>query len=216
MRPWWPRAALLSAGGLLGLLAGRLIWRADGPARPEQAATRPARRVEIGSDRLSVPLPPRGETYDVLGWQAGLSGPAVRYDSRLYRGGKITRARGLATLKQWGVRTIISATPDDTERRLARQAGLRLVEVPFTFRTGLSSELQERFLRAVTDTENPGAIYLHCQSGCHRAGLLGVLYRMHVSGWDYHKAVTEYALLGGNVPKSHRLLQSLKRAGRSR
>ena len=202
------RLAWLAVGVCGGVLGVKYLGPDTGPPASRDPKTRPASAPAPASAR--TPLPPRSDTYDVLGWRGGISGPIVRYNDKLYRGGQITREAGVAALKQWGIRTIVSITPDNQERAWARRHGLDLVEVPFSAKTGLSVETVRAFLQALRDAK--GRVYLHCKGGCHRAGALGVAYRMHVENWTYDRAVVEFALLGGDVPKYRKLLAAARSA----
>ena len=187
------------------LVAALLYWPATKDT-PKPAA--PKQDVLVARP---MTLPPKAETYKVIGWRKGLRNYVVQYNDRLYRGGRITGNEGLEALRGWGVKTVISIVPDDEERRRVRAAGMKLVEVPFDRKTGLPPKLLAKFLQAVR-TE-PGPFYLHCLAGCQRAGTLAAAYRIHVEGWDFHKAAVEFGRLGGNLKKDHRLLESIKAGG---
>ena len=153
-------------------------------------------------------LPPEADTYEVLGWQDGMAGYAVKYDEKFYRGGMITGKAGMEALKKWGVKTIVSVTPTDDERKFSKLNGMTLVEVPFGKDPGVTPEVRETFLRAVRTGEGP--FYVHCHGGSHRAGTLGALYRMEVEGWDFDKAAVEFGRLGGDLKTDHALLESIR------
>lgn len=194
------------------LLMGVLVMRdGEGEGQGERAGGAAGARPDALAPRRAV-LPPKSDTYQVVGWVRGLKGYVVRYDERLYRGGQITRRAGIAALKEWGIRTIISITPSEAERALAREGGLRLVEVPFDRKKGVSRAGLAGFLAAIR--EGPGPFYLHCKSGCQRAGVLAVAYRVHVQGWDFDKAAAEYGRLGGDLMRDDHLLASVRPADR--
>jgi protein tyrosine phosphatase (PTP) superfamily phosphohydrolase (DUF442 family) len=153
--------------------------------------------------KLTLPQP--GETYEVLGWRKGLGGFLVKYDDRVFRGGDVLDRRGAEVLKKLGIRTILSVTPD-TERELSREYGFRLVEVPFSKKEVIDPALRAKIVSVLKDGDGP--IYIHCHGGTHRGGTIGMMYRLHVQGWDQKKAVDEYVRLGGDLEKSQVLIQS--------
>ena len=192
--------AVICAGALVAVVVwGRRGEEAKQPAPPQR---------DIYAAR-GVSLPPKADTYEVIGWRKGLRNYVVRYNERLYRGGRITGPEGVAALKEWGIRTVISITPDEKERSYVRSAGVKLVEVPFQRKTGVPPAMLAKFLQAVQ--AEPGPFYLHCLAGCQRAGALAAAYRIHVEGWDFHKAAVEFGRLGGSLKNDHKLLETIRR-----
>ena len=199
----WLTAMVLAGLMVIGLVQYAMLHPLPGQADADavSSATYPA--------DTDVTLPPRGATYKVLGRQEGLRNFVVRYDDRLYRGGQIVSQKGIERLQKWGVRTILSVTPDAHERKYAAAAGLRLVEVPFEKKRAIPKETLEKFLEAVKDHSGP--VYLHCMGGSHRAGALAAAYRIHVSGWGFDKASLEFGRLGGSLKDDHKLLKSVRK-----
>lgn len=157
---------------------------------------------------IPAPLPPEGETYDVLGRRDGIRFYIVKYSENLYRGGDIRSEKGAQALKDLGIRTVVSVTPNDTERSLARQFGFELVEIPFGFYNLTKAEL-DRFLAAVDS--RPGPIYVHDFGGIAQAGILLAHYRIHRQGWTFDKALAEYRRLGANYWDSLAMVDTLKK-----
>lgn len=157
---------------------------------------------------IPAPLPPKGDTYTIVGYQKGIRFYIVKYTDNLYRGGDILSAEGAQTLKDLGVKTVVSVTPTAKERTLAREYGFTLVEIPFSFTSATESHL-DRFLTAV-DTQ-PGPIYVHGFGGTVRAGILPAHYRIHRQGWTYDQAMAEYRRLGANFWDSLALVDLLKK-----
>ena len=59
------------------------------------------------------------------------------------------------------------------------------------------------------EAEQP--LYVHCHSGKQRAGTLLAAYRIHVQGWDFEKAKSEFILLGGKDEKLPALMESVRK-----
>ena len=152
-------------------------------------------------------LPPVGETYEVIGFVTGLNGYVIKYDDVFYRGGDIASDEGAKVLKEKGIKTIVSVTPTDLERLLAKKYGMELVEVLFE-KTGVPAEALESYVKKIKAGEGP--FYVHCHGGSHRAGTLAAAYRIHKQGWEFDKAIIEFGRLGGSLKDDHALLESIR------
>lgn len=154
-------------------------------------------------------LPPEADTYTVLGVRKGLKKFMVKYDDQVYRGGDPYSNDAAVTLREAGIRTIISITPTDREREFCKQHGFELVEIPFTHEMGPLPGDLHRFLGAIR--AGKGAFYVHCHGGTHRGGVLGVAYRVMVLKWSYEKALVEFGRLGGDLLADHVMLEAVRK-----
>jgi len=157
-------------------------------------------------------IPESTNDHEVFTEVDGLNNFAVKYSDKFYRGGTIENEDGIAQLKKWGVGTIISVTPTDEERKLAREAGLRLVELSFAKQEALPREELDKFAAAVRAEK--GAVYAHCLGGMHRGGALGLYYCVAIDGWTYEKALAEFIQLGGDLEADAAMIESVKPAGK--
>jgi hypothetical protein len=153
-------------------------------------------------------LPPKGNDYEVLGVRDGIKSWAIKYDDKVIRGGEFYSDSAVKSLNEWGIRTVISVAPGDKERALCKANGYSLVEIPFNKEKGPSPADLQRFLQTLNTM--PGKFYVHCVGGTHRAGVLGVAYRVHVLKWPYEKALIEFGRLGGDLKADHVLLEAVK------
>lgn len=160
----------------------------------------------------AVKLPPASDTYTVVGEVDGLNNFVVKYGDKFYRGGYVKNEKGVAALKKLGVGTIITITPTDEERQLAKDAGLKLVELTIKKTEPISAETIEKLLSAVK--AEPRAVYVHCVGGTHRAGALSACYRVKALGWTFDKAASEFDKLGGDLKADAKMLDPLKPAGK--
>ena len=155
-----------------------------------------------------VTLPPKGADYEVVGVKEGLSGYMIKYDDKIYRGGQMTTQKGLDFLKTLDIKTVVTITPDEDERKYVVAEGMKLVEVPFDKKDGPSKDVLDKFLAAVKASEGP--VYVHCHGGTHRAAILAALYRMKVLGWDYNRTAVEFGTLGGDLKGDHGMLTRMR------
>jgi protein tyrosine phosphatase (PTP) superfamily phosphohydrolase (DUF442 family) len=116
----------------------------------------------------------------------------VAFSPGLYSG-SAPEGKGLETLADMGIRTIISVDGAQPDVEEAEALGMRYVHLPISY-DGIPLERKLELARAVKDL--PGPIYVHCHHGKHRSAgaaaaiavLLGrltneeALARMKVSG----------------------------------
>jgi protein tyrosine/serine phosphatase len=119
-------------------------------------------------------------------------------NSDLYRGGR-PNAEGLKALADLGVKTILNIDNDSAsiaeETRIAESLGLREISIPLSgFWTPSDADV-DRILAVMADPAN-APIYIHCQHGHDRTGLLVGLYRIEIDHWTVADAWTEMLDLG--------------------
>lgn len=98
-----------------------------------------------------------------------------RLTDRLYTGGSPEGDAGFVSLRKLGVRTCITVDGARPEVERARKHGIRYVHLPIGY-DGVPRAQALRIARAVRDL--PGAIYLHCHHGKHRAPAAAALVRL--------------------------------------
>jgi protein tyrosine phosphatase (PTP) superfamily phosphohydrolase (DUF442 family) len=117
----------------------------------------------------------------------GLSNFAEVSDA-LWRGAQPT-AEGFAELKRLGVKTIIDLRAEHSDRDLLTGNGLQYVEIPC-----LAWDPEEKnvlkVLKIVTDPKNQ-PVFVHCQAGADRTGMMVAVYRMTQQGWTSKEALKE-------------------------
>jgi protein tyrosine phosphatase (PTP) superfamily phosphohydrolase (DUF442 family) len=88
-----------------------------------------------------------------------------RITEKLFSGSSPDGDDGFKSLKELGVKTVISVDGAKPDVDRARKYGLRYVHIPFGY-DGIPREQVLRLGKAVRDL--PGLIYLHCHHGVHR------------------------------------------------
>jgi protein tyrosine/serine phosphatase len=127
------------------------------------------------------------------------SGKAVRLDlagcpnlcrvsDTLYRGAQPTR-EGFENLKALGIKTVISLRDHHSDEDLLEGTGLTYISIA-TDTWDISHDKVAAFLRAAVD---PAAapVFVHCQHGADRTGVMVASYRVVVQGWEKKRAVRE-------------------------
>ena len=120
----------------------------------------------------------------------------VAYGPSVWSGSAPVGDAGFATLKAWGVQTVISvdgATPDLTR---ANANGIRYVHLPIGY-DGFDDTRKLQLVRAVRDLPKP--IYIHCHHGKHRSA--GAAATIAVSlGWLTTDAALARMKISGTAP----------------
>jgi protein tyrosine phosphatase (PTP) superfamily phosphohydrolase (DUF442 family) len=150
---------------------------------------------DYASEKVTLPLD--GKDYKILGQLTGLKNFAVAYEDSLIRGGEVYHDDAADVLNQYGIKLIISVTPNDKERAFCQKYGFELLEMPFDKNDGPKQALIATFLDAVDQAS--GSVYVHCHGGTHRAGALCMAHRVHTQKWDTERALLEYLKLGGDL-----------------
>jgi protein tyrosine phosphatase (PTP) superfamily phosphohydrolase (DUF442 family) len=157
--------------------------------------------------RIPAPLPHAGSTYKVVGYRPGIRFYVIQYNDKIYRGGDILSREGADSLKAFGIKTIVSVTPSNEERRLAKEYGFALAEIPFG-QDDMTAAHLDRFLEVVD--KYPAPFYVHCFGGDLRAAMLVANYRIKREGWSVEKALDEYRRLDANYWDSLHMVDVLK------
>lgn len=163
---------------------------------------------------------------------AAASGPAdIRIDNfgkindHYYRGAQ-PDDRDFKDLAALGIRTVIDLQKDGSvgEQRLVESAGMKFYRIPMTTTDRPSDAAVQQFLTLVNDPANQ-PVYVHCQGGRHRTGVMTAAYRMTQDGWSADQAYGEMKKYGFETLLGHPVLKKFvydyyttlaAQAGRSR
>src|SRR5262245_32971174 len=117
-----------------------------------------------------------------------------RINDNYYRGAQ-PEARDYPDLAALGVKTVIDLTRDgrDEEPGLVQRAGMTFYRIPMTTSDRPSEAAVAKFL-PLAHAPAPHPVYVHCQRGRHRTGVMTAVYRMTEDGWTADKAYQEMKL----------------------
>ena len=108
--------------------------------------------------------------------------------TNLYRGAQPT-AKGMAQLKGLGVRFVISLRLLRSDWRELSGSGLKGLNLGMVPWHPNETDVV-KFLKAATDTNNL-PMFVHCQYGADRTGLMCAMYRVVVCDWTKDEAIAE-------------------------
>jgi protein tyrosine/serine phosphatase len=111
-----------------------------------------------------------------------------KVSDNLYRGALPT-TEGLQELKKLGVRTVIDLRESDGNQAKMTELGLAYEHIPMTA-FHVKDDHVVQFLRIAGD---PGhaPIFVHCQRGADRTGLMCAIYRIAFQSWTKEQAIAE-------------------------
>ncbi len=114
-----------------------------------------------------------------------------RVDANYYRGSQ-PRGQQYAQLASLGIRTVIDLTKDgdSAEPTLVRAAGMKFYRIEMTTHEAPSAQEIAQFLAIVNDPANQ-PVYVHCQGGRHRTGVMTAVYRITDDHWTADRAFAE-------------------------
>jgi protein tyrosine/serine phosphatase len=114
-----------------------------------------------------------------------------KINDNYYRGAQ-PNDRDYADLAALGVRTVIDLTRDgrSDEPGLVERAGMKFYRIPMTTSDRPAEAAVSQFLTLVSDPANQ-PVYVHCQGGRHRTGVMTAVYRMTEDGWTANRAYAE-------------------------
>jgi protein tyrosine/serine phosphatase len=112
-------------------------------------------------------------------------------DDSYYRGAQ-PDGRDYDDLAALGVKTVIDLTRNgrDNERGIVERTGMTFYRIPLSTSERPSDGAVKQFLAIVNDPANQ-PVYVHCQGGQHRTGVMTAVYRMTKYGWTETKAYDE-------------------------
>jgi protein tyrosine phosphatase (PTP) superfamily phosphohydrolase (DUF442 family) len=112
-----------------------------------------------------------------------------RVSPGLYRGAQPTE-EGFKQLKQMGVRTVVNLRKLHSDSDKLEHTGLAYERIDMN---PLHPEDEDvvRFLRIVGDPARQ-PIFVHCQHGSDRTGMMCAVYRVAIEGWTKDEAIAEW------------------------
>jgi len=111
-----------------------------------------------------------------------------RVSADLYRGAQTTE-EGMRELKAMGIKTVVNLRSFHSDRDEIGDTDLAYEHL---YVKAWHPEKKEvaRFLQIVTD-KNRAPVFVHCQHGADRTGLMCAAYRVAVCGWTKEEAIQE-------------------------
>ena len=116
-----------------------------------------------------------------------------RVDDKLFRGGQ-PREGGLARLKSLGVQTILDLRYERGKGRVeaaeAKALGMNYVQIPMY---GLLRPTHAQIAKALEVIRDPanGPVFVHCERGSDRTGVVVGCYRVASAQWPAQRAIDE-------------------------
>ncbi|MCL6564836.1 MAG: dual specificity protein phosphatase family protein [Acidobacteriia bacterium] len=118
-----------------------------------------------------------------------------RVHENLYRGGQPDAAAGgYRSLRELGIEIVVNFRNDaddvEPERAWLEALGIRLVHIPWSGFQKPDNRQVAEFLQLLQQHRNR-KIFVHCQRGAERTGVMLAAYRIAVQGWTAEQALAE-------------------------
>ncbi|MEX0776416.1 MAG: dual specificity protein phosphatase family protein [Phycisphaeraceae bacterium] len=197
------RLIIMSAVLALGLCVAAVVFTLASGGAPPAAAVDTSLATQPGMEHMDAPGAtqpaevPEVATQPADGrprnWgqaitdQPGLSNFHKIHDT-LYRGAQ-PEDQGFARLRKMGVKTVINLRSFHSDRANCRANELGYVHI-YSKAWNAEDEDVVAFLKAATDPAN-GPVFVHCQHGADRTGIMIAAYRIVVQGWSKDDAIAE-------------------------
>ena len=111
--------------------------------------------------------------------------------SDVYFRGAQPKGHDYADLAALGVKLVIDLSNDqESEAQAVQAAGMKFVRIPLTTSAAPPAAAVAQFLKLVSDPANL-PVYVHCQGGRHRTGVMTAVYRMMHDRWTPDQAFAE-------------------------
>ncbi len=136
----------------------------------------------------------------------GKRGSIYRVNSWLYRGGRPSQT-DILRLREMGVKTILSLEKGIVRkepcrvkkaREWAREAGIRFEHIPMHAIWPIRRKDIEKALAIMSDSGNR-PIFVHCDGGYDRVGIVIACYRIKYESWKPEQAYEEMKQYGHNA-----------------
>ena len=138
------------------------------------------------------PAPPGLAASRPAEWAQPMSGPGLgnfhRVSDDLYRGEQPT-AEGMKRLQAMGIKTVLNLRAFHSDRKALKGTSLEGEHISVK-PWHIEDEDVAEFLRIVTDKSRT-PVFVHCQHGADRTGLMVAVYRVAVCGWSKDQALEE-------------------------
>jgi protein tyrosine/serine phosphatase len=121
-----------------------------------------------------------------------------RVNASYYRGAEPSR-QGYERLASLGIRTVIDLKQEGIaeEASIVQRLGMRFQSIPMSSTSAPSEDVVAQFLKIVTDPDNE-PVFVHCEGGHDRTGVLTAIYRMTHDDWTAEQAFGEMRRHGYN------------------
>ena len=144
-------------------------------------------------------------------WRYKVTPYQEKVSDDLWRGSRVDAA-GIEDLRGRGFRTIVDLCAEHTEDDHFK-GYTWIVHFPIVDSRPPTEQQAEQFL-ALFDTKLNCPVFIHCEAGQGRTGVMVALYRIHIQGWSVEDALKDGARHKLNLPDQIKFIREFKRTVR--
>jgi tyrosine-protein phosphatase SIW14 len=122
-------------------------------------------------------------------------------EGKIYRGSQPTEDQDYRLLKSLGVKTIVNLRWDtsvEKSKEMAKKYGFKFINLPMKASEWPNNETVDTALKNIKSRAHQ-PVFLHCQHGKDRTGLIAALYRVETQKWEPNDARQEWIGMGFSV-----------------
>ncbi|GAK57938.1 protein tyrosine/serine phosphatase [Candidatus Vecturithrix granuli] len=132
------------------------------------------------------------QAFDVSRWAVPIEKPGLpnlhKVSEDLYRGAQPT-TQGFQELHKMGMKTVVNLRSRHSDQDKLGNIDLTYIEIPMNAWHPEDEDVV-KFLQVTTDPEKV-PVFVHCQHGADRTGVIVASYRVIVQGWSKDEAIAE-------------------------
>lgn len=130
-------------------------------------------------------------SYQVSEHLLGLPGLSNvgRFNQNLYRGAQ-PEISGFQTLWTMGIKTVLALRVLKGEEKEVKSYGMTYISLPMSTFTKVNTNILYEALKVMRD-EDSWPVFVHCQHGADRTGVVCAVYRMQFDRWSEREAEQE-------------------------
>lgn len=138
---------------------------------------------------LVLPVEAQNQTNRPVNWARPMTLPGVanfyQLDPNFYRGAQPT-PEGMKQLKAMGIKTVINLRAFHSDPNRMGMKNVHFETKPWN----LDEDDVVKFLKVAADSNN-FPVFVHCERGADRTGVMCAMYRVALCGWTKPQAIDE-------------------------
>lgn len=142
-------------------------------------------------------------------WRYKVKAYQERVSDDLWRGSRLTEPQMIDLFRR-GFRTIVDLCAEHTADDHAKIPYMHFVHIPIVDSRPPTPDQARQFLNLFYRRDRL-PVFVHCEAGAGRTGVMVALYRIHVQKWTVEDALADGARRGLNLPDQIKFVKEFTR-----